>query len=445
MIWGYLRWFEAIWADLRLFELIWGYLRWFEAIWADLRLFEMIWGYLSWFEAIWDDLRLFELIWGYLRCSVCWCVLSQFELNWSELRGFLAYFWAYFLSQIEWNWSRLVPFGAVWAGFWGWVSAPRWVVAPWLSQWKMRRCWNHFSQRSLLNWCWWLLLWHLLWQLAWWTSVWIIVMVFGKLLAHLTVGSVRHVNSKDFALDVSTWRKGMTSTRRKPGRTWNFSGEGPNQGRFGSVFPALSTANGPSSTMPLMRERNSWRPINGGSAVCFGVWMTSSRTPWRMTPCARSISNGLTHVEDGKNHLWSTWRSIWATTAGSGLIVVLMAATTGWRIQQVNTSSARNGSSRPLTSSSTRTSEQRLVQDLILTLGFKDKKLLVVPTIPGEWFKQLPVFGGNNIGFWPESSPLDYEGGLQVFQWPTSWLWRSRPCPRPLSLWSSITLRRPSS
>ena len=294
-----------------------------------------------------------------------------------------------------------------------------------LSQWKMRRCWNHFSQRSLLNWCWWLLLWHLLWQLAWWTSVWIIVMVFGKLLAHLTAGSVRHVNSKDFALDVSTWRKGMTSTRRKPGRTWNFSGEGPNQGRFGSVFHALSTANGPSSTMPLMRERNSWRPINGGSAVCFGVWMTSSRTPWRMTPCARSISNGLTHVEDGKNHLWSTWRSIWATTAGSGLIVVLMAATTGWRIQQVNTSSARNGSSRPLTSSSTRTSEQRLVQDLILTLGFKDKKLLVVPTIPGEWFKQLPVFGGNN---WLLTG---------VF---ASWLWR-RTSSLPMTYFMTVEIK----
>ena len=63
----------------------------------------------------------------------------------------------------------------------------------------------------------------------------------------------------------------------------------------------------------------------------------------------------------------------------------------------VNTSSARNGSSRPLTSSSTRTFEQRHVQDLTLIHGSKDRKLLEVLTIPGEWFKQLLDIGGNNL------------------------------------------------
>ena len=35
----------------------------------------------------------------------------------------------------------------------------------------------------------------------------------------LTAGLARRVNSKDFDLVASTWRKGMTSTRRRPGKT----------------------------------------------------------------------------------------------------------------------------------------------------------------------------------------------------------------------------------
>ena len=266
----------------------------------------------------------------------------------------------------------------------------------------------------------------------------------GSGFALLTVGLVRLVNNKDFDLDASTWSKGMTSIRRRLGTTWRSFAKEPNLGRFGSVCRAPSIANGLSSTMPLMRERSFWRDINGGSAVCCGIWMISSKILLKMIHFVKSILNGLILVEVGRKHLWSTWRSSWTKLAGSGLVVALMAATMGWRILLDSTSFVRNGSSKQMTSLFTRPSRRRTVGSHSHTWiqGQETSRSAYYPwrmvqSIARHWRQQLVSDRSLRL--------LTMKVDFKSSQWLASRLWRSRSCPRPLSLWSSITLWRPSS
>lgn len=231
----------------------------------------------------------------------------------------------------------------------------------------------------------------------------------------------------------------MTSIRRRLGTTWRSFAKEPNLGRFGSVWRAPSIANGLSSTLPLMRERSFWREINGGSAVCCGIWMISSKILLKMIHFVKSILNGLILVEVGRKHLWLKFMDKigrgWLGCRVDGCNYGMKDSTgqhfirKKWLIKTNDESFHKTFKAKncriPLPYLDSRT------RDVSICILSMEDGSINCPSLE------------TTVGFRSKPSTFDHEGGLQVFQWLASRLWRSRSCPRPLSLWSSITLWRP--